>query len=90
MTPLTKAQNIIRKNPSLIWHTKSYDQLDLKSISEAIFNYGTWQEFQTLEKITGRKKLAQTFKFLNNMPRNNLRPKIRHYFKLYFNHHAHP
>ena len=47
---LVSAQNLIRQNPSLIWHTKSYDQLPIESIAEAIFNYGTWQEFLRLKE----------------------------------------
>lgn len=86
---LAKARNLIKKNPSLIWYTKAYDKLDIRSIAEAIFNYGTWRELNNLSKIIGIRKLSQVFAFLDNMPRNNLLPKVRHYFRLYFNHHAH-
>jgi len=89
MTPLTKAQKLIRKNPSLIWCTKSYDQLELEPIAEAVFNHGTWQEFEDLKQIVGQKKLSQVFNLLDKMPRNNLQPSIRHFFRLYFKHHAH-
>ena len=85
---LVYAQNLIRQNPSLIWYTKSYDQLPIESIAEAIFNYGTWQEFLQLKEILGVQNLAQTFVKLDNMPRNNLLPIYRNYFRHYFHHYA--
>jgi len=85
---LNKARNIIRHNPGLIWYTKSYDQLDIRSIAEAILNYGTWAEFKNLSKIIGVNALARVFASLDSMPRNNLLPKVRSYFKLYFKRHA--
>jgi len=33
---LDRARDIIRNDPSLIWYTKSYDQLDIRSITEAV------------------------------------------------------
>ena len=85
---LDKARDIIRNDPSLIWYTKSYDQLDIRSITEAVLNYGTWSEFKKLSKITGINALARAFTFLDSMPRNNLLPKARNYFKLYFKRHT--
>ena len=85
---LNKARNIIRKNPGLIWYTKSYDQLDIRSVAEAVLNYGTWGEFKNLSKIIGVNTLARVFAFLDSMPRNNLLPKVRSYFKLYFKRYA--
>jgi len=85
---LISAQNLIRRNPPLIWYTKSYDQLQIESIAEAIFNYGTWQEFLQLKEILGIKNLAQIFTKLDNMSRNNLLPIYRNYFRHYFQHYA--
>ena len=81
---LVSAQNLIRNNPTLIWYTKSYDQLPLESIAEAVFNYGTWQEFLLLKEILGTQNLAQTFAKLDGMSRNNLLPIYRNYFRHYF------
>ena len=85
---LAKARDIVRQNPSLIWHTRSYDRLEIKAIAEAVLNYGTWSEFKSLSKIVGVKTLAQVFTSLDSMPRNNLLPKVRNYFRLYFKRHA--
>lgn len=81
---LVSAQNLIRNNPPLIWYTKSYDQLPLESVAEAIFNYGTWQEFLQLKEILGIQNLARTFAKLDGMSRNNLFPIYRNYFRHYF------
>lgn len=85
---LVSAQNLIRQNPSLIWYSKSYDELPIDSIAEAIFNYGTWQEFLQLKKILGTQNLAKTFVKLDSMSRNNLLPIYRNYFRHYFNRYA--
>lgn len=85
---LVSAQKLIRQKPSLAWSTRSYDQLPIESIAEAIFNYGSWQEFLRLKEILGIKTLARTFNKLDNMPRNNLLPIYRNYFRHYFRHYA--
>lgn len=85
---LLSVQNLIRQNPSLAWSTKSYDQLPVESVAEAVFNYGTWQEFLQLKEILGIQALAQTFTKLDSMPRNNLLPVYRNYFRHYFRHYA--
>ena len=85
---LTQAQNLIRINPTLIWYTKAYDQLPIESIAEAVFNYGSWQEFLKLKEILGLQNLAKTFSKLDSMPRNNLLPIYRNYFRHYFEHYA--
>lgn len=85
---LISAQNLIRQNPSLIWHTRSYDELAIESIAEAVFNYGSWKEFLELREILGTQNLAQTFTKLDQMPRNNLLPIYRNYFRHYFEHYA--
>ena len=85
---LVSAQNLVRQNPSLIWYTKSYDQLSIESIAEAVFNYGTWQEFLQLKEIIGMQNLAQTFTKLDSVSRNNLLPIYRNYFRHYFHHYV--
>lgn len=85
---LVSAQNLIRQNPPLMWYTKSYDQLSIESIAEAIINYGTWKEFLQLKEILGMQNLAQIFVKLDNMSRNNLLPIYRNYFRHYFHHYA--
>ncbi|MBI5358039.1 hypothetical protein HZB69_00190 [Candidatus Amesbacteria bacterium] len=85
---LAAAQSLIRNNPTLIWSTRSYDQLPVESIAEAIFNYGSWQEFIKLKNVLGLDNLSEIFQKLDNMPRNNLLPIYRNYFRHYFQYYA--
>ncbi len=85
---LAQAQNLIRQNPTLLWYSKSYDDLPIESVAEAVFNYGSWQEFLKLKEILGLQNLAKTFTKLDSRPRNNLLPIYRNYFRHYFEHYA--
>lgn len=85
---LRVAQNIIRQDPSLIWYTKAYDQLDERSIVEAVLNYGSWEQVQQLIKIMGIEQVARVFDWHNAQMRCNLHPIARNYFALYFARHA--
>lgn len=85
---LKSAQDIIRQDPSLIWYTKSYDTLDIRSVVEAVLNFGYKQQFDKLISILGMNKTAQVFDYLDQMPRNNLHPIYRNYYSLYFARHA--
>lgn len=67
-----------------MWYTKSYDELPIESIAESVFNYGNWQDFLKLKDILGSQNLAQVFAKLDSMPRNNLLPIYRNYFRHYF------
>lgn len=87
-TQLKAAQDIIRQDPPLIWYTKAYDQLDIRSVAEAVFNFGDKNQFAKLIAILGIQKTAQVFDYLNAMPRNNLHPLYRNYYSLYFARHA--
>ena len=80
---LLSAQNLIQQNPSLAWSTKSYDQLPIEAVAEAIFNYGSWREFLQLQEILGIQSLARTFAKLDSMLWNNLLPIYRNYFRHY-------
>jgi len=83
-----KLAEFIKKRPYLIWYTKNYDKLSAESIVEATFNYGDWNDVQTLIKILGVRKTAEIFKRKSRQKRSNYNPKVKHYFELYFNAHA--
>jgi len=83
-----KLAEFIKKRPDLIWYTKNYDKLSAESIVEATLNYGDWSDVQTLIKILGMRKTAEIFKRKSHQKRSNYNPKVKHYFKLYFNAHA--
>jgi hypothetical protein len=86
---LKQAQDIIRQDPGLIWYTKSYDTLEERSIVEAVLNYGYRDQVEKLISIFGLQKTATIFRQLDSMPRNNLHPIYRNYYRLYFNRYAH-
>jgi len=81
---LKAAQDIIRHDPSLIWYTKSYDTLDIRSVVEAVLNFGTWKQTQHLIKILGMDKVAQLFAWHNTQSRSNLHKLARNYYSHYF------
>lgn len=85
---LKSSQNIIRDDPSLIWYTKSYETLDIRSVVEALLNYGTWEQTQKLINILGMDKTAQLFAWHNSQPRSNLHKLARNYYSLYFDRYA--
>lgn len=80
--------NLIKKRPYLVWHTKNYEHLSAEAIVEAVLNYGSFDDFKKLLKILGIKKTAEIFKKAAGKKRSNLRPEVRNYFRLYFNKYA--
>lgn len=85
---LKLAQDIIRHDPPLIWYTKSYDTLDIRSVAEAVFNFGSWAQTQKLISILGVDMTAQIFAWHNSQARNNLHKLARNYYSLYFSRHV--
>ena len=85
---LMKASDIIKEKPYLIWYTKNYAGLDDKAVVEAVLNYGDWNDVQRLIKILGVGKTARIFAKQISGQRCNYDNKVKHYFKLYFDHYA--
>lgn len=85
---LSQAQKIINNKPHLIWHTKNYQNLSLESITEAVLNFGSWEDFQQLKKILGTKKLGDIYQKIRNKKRQNLKAITANYFDKYFHKHA--
>jgi hypothetical protein len=81
---LNQARDIIRQDPSLIWYTKDYDHLDIRSVVEAVLNFGTKEQFEKLTKILSVDTTASVFHELDSMPRSNLHPLYLNYYSLYF------
>ncbi len=72
----------------MVWHIKDTARLSLAAILEAVLNYGNFSDVKTLLKIVGVKKAAGIFHRQVKSHRNNYRPEIANYFKLYFQKHA--
>jgi len=80
--------NFIKTKAYFFWYIKNPENLSKESILENVLNYGDFDDIKELLKILGMKNAARIFyKQLTNQ-RNNYRPKIANYFKLYFKKHA--
>ncbi len=83
-----KIENFIQKRKHLIWYAKSHQRLSQGSVLEACLNYGDWNDFKTLLKILGPKKMASLFQKKLAQKRSNFSQKTANYFKFYFSKHA--
>ena len=74
----------------LIWWVKDYAALDETAIVEATLNYGDWKDVQELIRIMGIERVAEIFhtQMITGRQRGNYHKRTRHYFELYFAHHA--
>lgn len=81
-------KEFIKKRPYLVWSTGEYDALSESAIVEAVLNYGTFKDVQTLISILGIKKTARIFNAQLKHKRVNYSPKIINYFKFYFQKYA--
>ncbi len=78
-------KTFIKKRPYLIWHTKNFNNLSEEVIVESVLNYGDFDDVKEMIKILGIEKTAGIFRKEAGEKRNNYRPEIKNYFKLYFN-----
>jgi len=78
-------QKIVQEDPSLIWYTHNTSNLSDSSIFEHVLNYGTWNQVQESIKILGMENTINLYKSLADSPRSNMKPRVKHYFNLYFN-----
>lgn len=78
----------IKERSHLIWFTENYEELSEEAIVEAVLNYGSLDDFRSLVKILGIKKVAFLFEKGANQKRTNYKPEIKNYFSLYFKKYA--
>ncbi len=81
-------KEIIQKKPYLFWFVKEPENLSTEAVVEAILNFGDWEDVQNLLKILGTKETAEIFQNKLKKSRNNFRPEIENYFKMYFQKYA--
>jgi len=77
-------KQFIKKRPYLIWHVKDLDQISEESVVENVLTYGDFDDVQKMIKILKIKKTADIFGKQIKQKRDNYDPKIKNYFKLYF------
>ena len=80
--------SFIKKKSYLFWSTKNYDNLSKEAVVEAVLNYGDFDDVKKMIKILGMKKTAAIFRKKSKQRRCNYEPKVKNYFKLYFNKYA--
>lgn len=80
--------DFIKKRQYLVWYTKDFKNLSPEAITEAILNYGDFDDVKELISILGIKKVAAIFRKQLKQKRCNYRPEIKNYFRLYFNKYA--
>jgi len=80
--------DLFKQKPYLAWYVGDKTKLSEKSMLEHILNYGTWEDYQTVESALGLKKLHALFNDLVRGKRINLSPQTKNYFSHYFRHYA--
>lgn len=73
----------------LFWGIKRPELTSASSQVENILNYGNFDDVQYIIKSFGIKKVSSIFYRQIKKKRNNYRPEIINYFKLYFKKNAH-
>ncbi len=76
--------NLVKKRSYLFWSTKNYKGLSKEAVLEGVLNYGTMKDVQEVFSILGMNNAANIFYKQIKNKRNNYRPEIKNYFKLYF------
>lgn len=81
-------QDIIKKKPLLAWSSKNPQTISDEAVLETVLNYGDWDDFRQFIKIKGLRQTVDMFSKALKRKRNNYRPEVKYYFKLYFQKHA--
>lgn len=86
----TTLNYLLQQTPSLVWWVSDADRSKVNDLAtfEAVLNYGTWQDVQSVIATLGWQEAYNKFKSLATAPRSNLKPEIKHFFSLYFAKHA--
>jgi hypothetical protein len=77
-----------KKKPHLFWHVSDFSSLSEAAIVEAVLNFGNFSDVKKIISILGVKRTADLFYRQAGQKRCNLRPAVKHYFKLYFDKYA--
>ena len=80
--------NFAKKRANIFWSTKNPEKLSDSAIVEGVLNFGDFDDVKAIIKILGLSNVAKIFRRQIRQKRNNYRPEIKNYFKLYFNKYA--
>lgn len=84
-----KKSNFLSKRRFLFWGIKRPKETSASSQVENILNYGNFDDVHYIIKMFGINKVSAIFHRQIKKKRNNYRPEIINYFKLYFKKNAH-
>lgn len=74
----------LKERPYLFWYVRDTEYLSQEALVEQVLNYGTWRDVQVLISLLGINTMQCIFSDQQEKRRNNYRPAVAHYFKLYF------
>lgn len=78
-------KQLFREKPYLCWYVKDVTLLSLESMVEHVLNYGSWGDVMLLINTIGIKAVSKVFFEKSSGGRTNYRPKVKHFFSLFFN-----
>jgi len=81
-------KSFIKKRQYLLWYIKDLNNISQELIVESVLNYGSFDDVKKMINILKIKNVANIFRNQIKKKRNNYDPKIKNYFKLYFNEYA--
>lgn len=81
-------KDFIKKRPYLIWYVSDVGNVSKESIVESVLNFGTFEDVKKMIDILGLKNVSRIFFKQIGAKRNNYRPEIKNYFRLYFKKYA--
>lgn len=87
MMPPPAVVKILKEKPYLTWWVKDKDSLNLPAATEAILNYGDWDECKTLFRAAGIETVKRIFRS-ELRGRNDYDDQVSHFFNSYFKRHA--
>lgn len=85
--PPAEVKRILKNKPALTWYVKDKNDLNLPAATEAILNYGDWNDCKTLFKTAKMKTVKKIFES-HIRGRNDYEDDVKHFFRLYFKKHA--
>lgn len=71
-----------------MWYTNNREHLSNEAIVESVLNYGDFEDVKKMISLLGMKRVAHIFRKQLKQKRVNYDPKIKNYFKLYFDTYA--
>ncbi len=84
-------KSYIKKRSHLFWGVReeARQNLSMNAVVETVLQYGNIQDIKELFELSGIDRVADIFFEQISRKRNNYQPRTIHFFRLYFEKHAH-